>query len=263
MPIKRFYFLVAFLFASMLLATTIVNADDYQLGEGDLLHISVFDHAELALDARISQSGNISYPLIGQIKVGGLSTHDAEQLIATKLSEGGFIRQPQVSILVGDFQSQKASVIGQVSKPGQFPLIGKQKVLDLIAMAGGVLPDLAADQATLISANGNVRIIDLRRLFDGDLSMNPEMRSGDVLSVPHAPQFYIYGEVQHPGVYRLDRDMTISQAIAAGGGLTKHGTERGVTLKRRDSKGTERQYHPNSKDTLKPDDVLLVKESLF
>ena len=262
MLIKRHRLFFIFWLAGWLLSP-LTFAGDYQLGAGDLLHINVFDHSELTVDVRISQSGNISYPLIGEIHVGGLSTHDAEQMIATKLSEGGFIREPQVSILVGDFQSQKVSVIGQVSKPGQFALLGTQKVLDVLAMAGGVVTDLAADQATLIRANGNVQVVDLRRLFDGDLTMNFEMHSGDVLSVARAPQFYVYGEVQHPGVYRLGHDMTVSQAIAAGGGLTLHGTERGATVKRRDSSGKERLFHPKPRDILQPDDVLLVKQSLF
>lgn len=246
-----------------LLLSLCARAADYQLGANDLLHISVFDHPELLLDARVSESGNISYPLIGVVHVEGLSTHQIEQAIAAKLQEGGFIKQPQVSILIGDFQSQKVSVIGQVSKPGQYPLTGTQKVLDAIALAGGVLPESAADQATLIRLNGVVQPIDLQKLFDGDMHMNLEMHSGDTLSVARASQFYIYGEVQHPGVYRLSRDMTVSQAIAAGGGLTKHGTERGAKLKRRNSHGTEQIYHAKSTDVLKPDDVLLIKESLF
>jgi len=246
-----------------LLLSICAQASDYQVGPSDLLHISVFDHPELALDARVSDSGNISYPLIGVIHISGLSTHQAEELIAAKLREGSFIKQPQVSILVGDFQSQKVGVIGQVSKPGQYPLIGTQRVLDVLALAGGILPDSAADQATLISANGNVQNIDLQKLSDGDLRMNLEVHSGDTLSVARAAQFYIYGEVQHPGVYRLAHNMTVSQAIATGGGLTKHGTERGAKLKRRTSNGEEHTYHAKSTDLLKPDDTLLIKESLF
>ncbi|MES1195770.1 MAG: polysaccharide export protein EpsE [Steroidobacter sp.] len=264
MPTRRYNFFPACMAAiAMTMLSLCAHAADYQLGASDLLHINVFDHPELALDVRVSQSGNISYPLIGEVHVDGLSTHQAEELLATKLHEGGFIKQPQVSILVGDFQSQKVSVIGQVGKPGQYPLIGSQKVLDVLALASGILPDSAADQATLISANGNVQIIDLQKLSDGDLRMNLEIHSGDTLSVARAAQFYIYGEVQHPGVYRLGRDMTVSQAIATGGGLTKHGTERGAKLKRRDSHGVERVYHPKSSDVLRPDDVLLIKESLF
>ena len=142
-------------------------------------------------------------------------------------------------------------------------MIGSQKVLDVLAQAGGILPDSVADQATLISANGAVQNIDLQKLSDGDLRQNVEVHAGDTLSVARAAQFYIYGEVQHPGVYRLSRNMTVSQAIAAGGGLTKHGTERGAKLKRRVSNGEEHTYHAKSNDMLKADDVLQIKESLF
>lgn len=257
------YILGVYTFIATLMLSLCAHAADYQLGASDLLHISVFDHPELTLDTRVSDSGNISYPLIGVVHVEGLSTHQAEIAIANKLRDGAFIKQPQVSILVGDFQSQKVGVIGQVTKPGQYPLIGKQKVLDALALAGGILPESAADQATLISVNGNSQQIDLQKLFDGDLRLNLELHGGDTLSVSRAPQFFIYGEVQHPGVYRLSRDMTVSQAIAAGGGLTKHGTERGAKLKRRDSQGVEHIYHPKSSDVIHADDVLMIKQSLF
>src|SRR5580698_3071777 len=104
-------------FAISLLVMTQAGAkpEDYRLGAGDLLRIAVFDHDELSVDARISQSGNITFPLVGQVQVAGLSTRDAELLLARRLIEGGFVRQPQVSVLVSEYQSQKVSVMGQVA----------------------------------------------------------------------------------------------------------------------------------------------------
>jgi len=80
----------------------------YRLGAGDLLHITVFDHEELTKDVRVSQSGNITFPLIGQIAVAGLSTREAELLLERRLSEGNYLPKPQVSLIVGDYQSQKS-----------------------------------------------------------------------------------------------------------------------------------------------------------
>jgi polysaccharide export outer membrane protein len=239
------------------------QAEDYRLGAGDLLKIVVFDHEELSVDARVSQSGNITFPLVGQVPVGGLSTRDAELLLAQHLMDGSFVKQPQVSVLVSEYQSQKVSVMGQVTKAGQYPLDASKKVIDVLAMAGGILNDTAAEDATLVRADGSRVAIDLQKLFDGDPAMNLVVHDGDTVFVRHAPQFYIYGEVQHPGEYRLARNTTISQAISIGGGLTPRGTQRGAIVKRLDAEGKERRYSVSEEDVLQPNDVLLIKASLF
>ncbi len=239
------------------------RSEDYRLGPGDLLKIVVFDHDELSVDARISQTGNITFPLVGQLAVGGLSARDAELLVGRRLTEGGFVRQPQVSVLVAEYQSQKVAVMGQVTKPGQYPLDAAKRVLDVLAMAGGVLNDTAADDANLVRADGSRIVIDLQKLFDGDPAMNLDVHDGDTVFVKRAPQFYIYGQVQRPGQYRLGRNTTVSQAISIGGGLTQRGTQRGAVVKRLNAHGEEQRYSLSDRDVLQPDDVLLIKQRLF
>ena len=247
--------------AGLLQATA--KSEDYRLGAGDLLKIAVFDHDELSIDARVSQTGNITFPLVGQVPVAGLSTRDAELLLARRLMDGAFLKLPQVSILVSEYQSQKVAVMGQVTKPGQYPLDASKKVIDVVAMAGGLLNDTAADDATLVRADGSRVVIDLQKLFDGDPAMNLDIHDGDTVFVRRAPQFYIYGQVQHPGQYRLARNTTISQAISMGGGLTPRGTQRRAIVKRLDAQGKEHKYSVADEDVLQPDDVLLIKQSLF
>jgi polysaccharide export outer membrane protein len=237
--------------------------EDYRLGAGDLLKIVVFDHDEFSVDARVSQTGNITFPLVGQVPVAGLSARGAELLLARDLIDGGFVKQPQISVLVSEYQSQKVSVMGQVTKAGQYPLEATKRVIDVLAMAGGVLNDTAADDAALVRGDGSRVEIDLLRLFDGDPQMNLEVHDGDTVFVPRAPQFYIYGEVQHPGEYRMTRHTTISQAISIGGGLTLRGTQRRAIVKRVDAQGKEHKYPVRDEDVLQPNDVLLIKESVF
>jgi polysaccharide biosynthesis/export protein len=253
----------AFAISLLVLAQAGAKPEDYRLGAGDLLKIVVFDHDELGVDARISQSGNITFPLIGQVQVAGLSTRETELLLARRLIEGGFVKQPQVSVLVSEYQSQKVSVMGQVAKPGQYPLDASKKVLDALALAGGVLNDTAADEVTLVRANGSRVVIDLQTLFDGDPAVNLVVQDGDTVFVAHAPQFFIYGQVQRPGQYRLARNTSISQAISMGGGLTPRGTQRGAIVKRVDATGKERKISVRDEDVLQPNDVLLIKASLF
>jgi len=240
------------------------TAADYPLGAGDLLKISVFDHPELTSELRVSETGAITFPLLGEVRTAGLSVHQLERELAHRLSDGSFVRQPQVSILVEDYQSQRFSVLGQVAKPGQYPLMATVDVIGALAAAGGPVNLVAADEATLLRRDGTHVGIDLISLFKGDSRQNFTLSAGDTLYVPKAAQFYIYGAVQHPGVYRLERGMTVSQAISAGGGLTPRGSDRRVVVRRRDFPGgKEHETSLDAADLVQPDDVLRVKESLF
>lgn len=237
---------------------------DYPLGAGDELKINVFDHPELQTELRVSEGGSITFPLIGEMKTAGLSVHELERALASALENGGFVRKAQVSILIEDFQSQRFSVLGQVAKPGQYPLMSKTTVMGALAAAGGAINLVAADEATLLRRDGTHVGVDLISLFDGDPRQNLSVAAGDTLYVPKAAQFYIYGEVQHPGVYRLERGMTVAQAISAGGGLTPRGTDRHVVARRREYKaGKEKEVSLDKADLVQPDDVLTVKERLF
>jgi polysaccharide export outer membrane protein len=168
-----------------------------------------------------------------------------------------------VSVLIVEYLSQKVSVLGQVGKPGQYFLDGTTRVLDLLAKAGGVAEDSGGDEAVLLRRNGTSQTLDLAALFRGDASQNPVVNHGDTVNVLRAPRFYIYGEVQKPGAYRLERNMTLSRAITAGGGLTPRGSERRVIVKRRDDQGREHSKSIGSAELLREDDVVYVKESLF
>jgi polysaccharide biosynthesis/export protein len=236
---------------------------DYSLGRGDLVRISVFGSPEFSADLRVSESGNITYPLIGQLAVAGRSPAQVEAMIGGHLMEGGFVRDPQVSVLVIEYRSQQVAVLGHVVKPGQYSLQSASTLLSLLAEAGGPVNDEAADFATVMRKDGKKFSVDLAALFNGDPKQNLQVQGGDTIYVPRAPQFYVYGEVQKPGMYRLERNMTVSRAISAGGGLTARGSERRVVVKRRDAKGNEQLISVQGSDLLQADDVLLVKEGFF
>ncbi|NOU25205.1 MAG: polysaccharide export protein [Methylotenera sp.] len=335
----------------LFIAGTLVNAAsaqeaNYILGAGDVVKISVFGNADLTLETRISEADSISFPLIGQVKIGGLSTFSAEKRIAEMLEKGGFIKSPQVNILVTQFQSKLVSVLGSVYKPGRYPLERTTNLADLLALVGGVTPD-GSDLVTVTNAAGKTEYdlqkvvgkadglksiifsggevvfvhsrdisvmgqvlkpgkyavvggvrtvadflsvaggitatgsdtvtvttvrdgkinrfdVDVDSLFrTGDNSTNIELASGDSIYVPNAPMFYIYGEVQRPGSYRIARGMTVVQALVQGGGTTLRGTQRGIKLNRKNAKGETVELRPALTDLVQQDDVLYVQESLF
>ena len=241
-------------------------AADIPLGPGDVVKISVYGSPDMTTEARISDSGNITFPLIGQVNVGGMAPGDAEKKIARALESGNFVKKPQVNLLVTIIQSQQVSVLGQVNRPGRYPLEAKRTLTDLLAAAGGVSQD-GGDIVTLVrKRNGKTtrEEIDLINMMkNGDTSKNVELAAGDVLYVERAPRFYIYGEVQRPGAVRLERQMTVMQALSAGGGLSLRGTERGLVIKRRDAQGNEQVVPVKKTDFVQADDVVYVKESWF
>lgn len=236
------------------------------LGPGDLVKVSVYGSPDLTLETRVSETGSISYPLIGQVAIGGLSVMAAEKKIAQQLEAGGYVKKPQVNIVVTGMQSQLVSVMGQVNRPGRFPLEGKKSVMDMLALAGGIGQE-GGDTVSLIrKRNGTttreeINVIDMVRA--GELSKDYQLAAGDMLYVERAPKFYIYGEVQRPGAFRLERGMNVTQALSAGGGLSPRGTERGLVIKRRDPQGKIQVISAKQDDVVQVDDVVYVKESWF
>ncbi|MBI3228963.1 MAG: polysaccharide export protein EpsE [Burkholderiales bacterium] len=242
------------------------HALDYLLGPGDAIRISVYGNQDMNLETKVSEAGKITFPLIGEVIVGRLSASAAEKKIAGMLEAGGFLRNPQVNITVTMMQSQQVSVLGQVNRPGRYPLEGKRNLTDMLAMAGGIAAD-GADILTLIhyqDGKPSKQVIDIVDMFrSGDLKENGLIQGGDVIFVERAPRFYIYGEVQRPSQYRLERNMTVLQALSVAGGLTARGTERGVRIKRQGPDGKIQVLQVKHDDLVKVDDVIYIQESLF
>ena len=240
---------------------------DYALGPGDVVKITVFQNPDLTTETRVSEAGTVTFPLVGQVGAAGQSTAQLERAIVQKLRDGGFVNRPQVNAVVLQFRALQVSVLGQVNKPGRYPLEqSKNRLTEVVALAGGVTP-LAADVVTLVTTdNGKEKKIsvDLPELLrSGDLSRDAVVKNGDIVFVDRYPVFYIYGEVQRPGQYRLERGMTVMQALAVGGGLTLRGTERGLRISRRDRNGPVASQDAKPDEAVLADDVIFVRESMF
>lgn len=258
--------------ASLLLAAVAVNAQgsgnsDYTLGPGDAIKIVVFQNPDLTLESRVSESGAITYPLIGSVQIGGLTIDAAEKRIARGLKEGGFVQQPQVNIVLGQVRGNQVSVLGQVNRPGRFPLeTTNTRVSDLLAMAGGATP-MGADVVIVSGVREGKpfrKEIDIPGIYlEGKAADDIPVQGGDVVYVHRAPVFYIYGEAQRPGAYRIERGMTVQQALAQGGGPTLRGMEYWLRLHRKGTDGKVAKLSPEKDELIQPDDVLYVRESLF
>ena len=240
---------------------------EYQLGPGDTIRIQIYQNADLTLETRVTENGTITFPLIGVVKIGGMTISSAELLIAIALKSGGFVKQPQVTIVPVQIRSNQVSVLGQVGHPGRFPLETLNvTVAEMIAIAGG-MSSTGADIAIVTGTRDGQpfrREIDISGLFLDNRSQDDLLvTGGDVIYVPRAPMFYVYGEVQRPGSYRVERGMTIRQALVQGGGPTPRGTDRGLQVHRRSVSGMIKILTPELNNLVQADDVLYVRDGLF
>jgi polysaccharide export outer membrane protein len=252
---------------ALLLAAPAWSADnDYRMGTGDVLRISVYGQPDLTTEARVGDSGNISFPLIGDVKMAGITPAQGETEIAQRLSKGGFINEPFVTLNVVQYRGQQISVLGRVNRPGRHALEKVGRVTDVLALAGGIAGD-GADTITLVRTHDGkteYHNIDVVALFQpGGEASNEPVQDGDIINVARQPMFYIYGEVQRPGAFRLEQNMSVAQALSMGGGVTARGTQKGLKILRRDDSGALQELEAGLADPVKKDDVIYVKESLF
>ena len=243
------------------------------LSPGDLVKISVYGNPDLTTLTRILPNGTITFPLIGAVAVGGFSQAHAEEIIAAKLKDGGFVKNAAVTMFVqerSEIPNSSVTVLGQVVHSGTYSLdpdtAGSVSTLvTLLAKAGGTT-DKAADHCFLVrNQNGQphrqrVDLLDL--IGNGNIKADIALINNDVVLVPEMDVFYIYGEVQKPGRYQLDRDMTVMQGLSVGSGLTPRGSVKGIELNRQVG-GEIKTFKSNIDDRMQPNDVVYVKTSVF
>ena len=237
------------------------------LGAGDTIRVTVFQNPDLTTEVRISERGTIVFPLIGEVVLGGMTPAGAGSRIATQLKQGGVMKDPQVSVSIVQVRSRQVSVLGNVVRPGRYALDDTSLTLtDILALAGGISPGGADTVTVVTSRNGSEKKREINvpeMIARGDMAANFEIQNGDTIFVQRAPVFYIYGEVQHAGAYRLEPDMVVMHALSLGGGLTPRGSERGVSIHRRMPDGAVRKLEVKLFESVRPDDIIYVKESLF
>lgn len=243
------------------------ESNDYTLSPGDAIRVQVFQNPDLTLDTRVPESGVISYPLIGAVKVGGVTIAAAERKIADALRSGGFLQRPQVTILLTQLRGSQVSVLGQVGRPGRFVLeTSNTRLSDILATAGGI----AAGGSDLVTITGTRdgkpfrKSVDLPAMFQRPGNTDDiVLQGGDVVFVDRAPMFYIYGEANRPGAFRIERGMTVMQALAQGGGPTQRGSQDRLVLHRRQADGSVAESKPALTDPVQANDVIFVRASIF
>ncbi len=275
-------FWAAVLIAMMCSGSAAAQMDDsvdYIIGPKDLLEINVFGVNELDTTVRVSEDGLITVPLVGEVRVAGMTKGGVEKEL-TRLFEDRFLRNPQVTVFIKEYRSKKISLLGAVNNPGDYELLGRQTLLQIISKAGGLTED-AGKEIIIIrnqedGSNSSFKISVEDLVQGGDAALNIVLQPGDIINIPidKMVRVYVFGQVKNPGALQVKKSNipTLLQAIAQAGGFSPRASRGKVTIKRVDDQGREIQMKVNAKDIIKgkkkdvrllEDDVVYVPESFF
>lgn len=250
---------------------------DYAIGPGDVLVIRVWGNEDLTREVVVSPEGNFRFPLIGEVTAAGHSADEVGTILAERLADG-YLVDPQVEVMIKEYRSQKVYVLGEVVRPGTYSLDSRASIIEIISNAGGLGGD-AGDVAEIIRGRkdwkkdkplrpdgedvSQIIHVDLRRLLAGKLdSKSVEIQDGDTIFVPQGEVFYIFGEVDQPGKYRWEKELTVLKAVIIAGGFTEIGSKRRIKIRRKDSEG-EKKIRARLDTSVEPGDTVIVPESLF
>jgi polysaccharide export outer membrane protein len=262
-------------FACMLAtAAAAQSAVNYVIGPQDVLTIQVFDQADLGGKYTVETDGTFSFPLIGRVKAAGLTLRGFETELKKKLADGYF-KNPQVTVAVEQYRSQRVFVMGEVRQPGPVPLTGGMTLIEALARAGSTLPSASGEVAIVRAPQGakgpvmpgDEKDIDVVRasikdLESGAMSQNVELHDGDTIFVPRAESAYVFGQVKNPGAYAIQKDTTVLQALSLAGGVTENGAMNRVKVVRL-VKGEKKELKVKLTDLVKPGDTIIVPERFF
>jgi polysaccharide export outer membrane protein len=242
------------------------------IGAGDLVDLSVFDTPELSGKLRVSNTGDIFLPLVGALHVQGLKAEEAQTLIRQKFVDGGFLKDPQVTVFISDYATQGVSVVGEVHKPGNYPAFGSHRLLDYISLAEGLTP--MAGTTITVTHPGHPDQAEHFKILSGSAPApenNPEILPGDTIFVERTGLIYVVGDVVRPGGFPMDHDghLTILQAVALAQGTNYTAAKSSTRLIRTTATGREeipidlkKIFAAKAEDlTLQDNDILFVPNS--
>ena len=252
---------------------------DYQVGANDILKVTVYGHDDLTQTVVVQADGRFVFPLIGHVQAAGWTPKDLAGKIAVLLAQG-FVRNPQVTVVVQEFRSKSVFVVGEVARPGIYPLSGAMTVMEMLSRAGPTAgagtevvivrpnrpvdrPVLPADVASVGGAPlAEVIRVNLREIQMGHLDRNVVLRPSDTVFVTQAARIYVTGEVRNAGAFAYSPGLTVRQAISVAGGLTPDGSS-GRLRVIREVDGRSKEMKARLDDPVLPGDTIIVKAKLF
>lgn len=233
-------------------------SDGYVLGPGDVVDVTVLGRDEFKPRVQIQTDGTLQLPYLGTVKAADLTVLQFRDKVRKALIAGGYYADPVVNVAVATYASRYVIVLGEVGSPGMVPVDRDYRLSEILARVGGPR-DTGSDFLTLRKASGKEYKFNLRDIATGGPDQDPLVSPGDKIFIPKAETFYVYGQINRPGTYKIDAGMTLRKALAAGGGLTSMGSEKRVKVFR---DGEEIKKFDLSAP-IKNGDVVVVGERFF
>jgi polysaccharide biosynthesis/export protein len=248
---------------------------DYTVGSQDVLTITVYDQPDLSGKFKVENDGSFAFPLIGRVAAAGQTLRSIETGMKTRLADG-FLRNPQVTVAVETYQSQRIFILGEVRSPGAYVLNGDMTLIEALSRAGSTTP-MAAEEITVVrppsgkqagplmpdqAGDATVLKVNIRVLQAGNMSKNITLKDGDTIVVPKAQAIYVFGQVKTPGAYATEPGTTVLQALSLAGGVTDRGSTNRVKIVRTVD-GKKKELKAKLTDVVEPGDTLIVAERFF
>jgi polysaccharide export outer membrane protein len=259
-------------------ANPTLAASDYVIGPQDVLTIQVFDQADLGGKYAVEADGTFTFPLVGRVTAGGMTLRNFEGELRRKLADGYF-KNPQVSVAIEQYRSQRVFVMGEVRAPGPVALTGNMSLVEALSRAGSTLPSASGEVAIVRAAKdakgptlpdatkaAEMVHVSIRELESGAMKHNVELHDGDTIFVPRAESAYVFGEVKSPGAYSIQKDTTVLQALSLAGGLTENGAMNRIKIVRLvngEKKDIKVKDSEVSKLVVKAGDTIIVPQKFF
>ena len=267
---KKLLFALAVLVPALAFAQ---SAGDYVIGPQDVLSVAVFDQPDLGGKYAVELDGGFTFPLIGRVTAGGLTTQQVEEALKKKLQDG-FFKNPQVTVSVDQYRSQRVFVTGEVRNPGAYALTGDMTLIEAIAKAGSTL--ISASDEVIVMRGGKdatgaitpdaakeIQKFNLQDLQSGaDGSKNIALKDGDTVYVAKAELVYVFGQVKNPAAYNMKSDTSVLQALSMAGGVTPNGAMNRTRIIRIIN-GDKKELKANLTDVVLPGDTIMVPERFF
>jgi polysaccharide export outer membrane protein len=253
----------------------VAQPSNYVIGPQDILSITVFNEEDLRGKFPVDSDGSFTFPYIGRVQAGGLTLRQLEAELRKRLAQGYF-KEPQLSVSVESYRSQKVHIVGEVRNPATYTLTGDMSLIEAIARAGSTLPT-ASGEALIVRArtgastekpimptgeDADVTTVDLKVLQSGALSQNMPLKDGDTIFVPRAETVYVFGQVRTPGAYAIQRSTTVLQALSLAGGVNERGAANRIRIVRLE-KGKQVEIRVKLDYIVRPGDTIIVPERFF
>jgi polysaccharide export outer membrane protein len=242
------------------------------MGPGDQITITVFGQPDMSAEVTVGDSGAITVPLVGTLKVSELTPVQVETLIAQRLKEGGYLQNPGVAVQLKQIRSQMVSVLGEVQHPGRFPLQGRLTVLEALASAGGLTAKADKTVLLLRKPGPENAVADERQEIKIQLDevsggqrgqLDATLQNDDVVYVATQKLFFIHGEVRKPGAYPLEVGLNVMKALSISGGVTDRGSMSRIRIHRQDAQHAWHEIDADPAQSIQAEDVIYVNERLF